>query len=101
MIESFVPGRVRLRSRLLTNPDTAGRLRGYLMDIRGVRAVSLNDQTGGLLLEYDTRELPLSLLSKALPLFERLQELEKEAPQQAVSAVESVFKELKSLLEGN
>ena len=72
MIESFVPGRVRLRSRLLRDPETAGALRRSLLDIRGVRSVSLNERTGGLLLEYDAERLPLSLLSGALPLFERL-----------------------------
>ena len=65
MIESFVPGRVRLRSRLLRDPETAGVLRRSLLDIRGVRSVSLNERTGGLLLEYDAGSLPLPVLMVA------------------------------------
>ena len=98
MIESFVPGRVRLRSRLLRDPGTAGALRRYLLDIRGVRAASVNERTGGLLLEYDTALFPLPVLMKAMPLFERLQALEEKTGD-VLQDVDAVLGELKSLLE--
>ena len=99
MIESFVPGRVRLRSRLLRDPGTAGALRRSLLDIRGVRAASVNERTGGLLLEYDTALFPLPVLMKAMPLFERLQVLEGKTGD-VLQDADAVLGELKSLLEG-
>ena len=98
MIESFVPGRVRLRSRLLRDPETAGALRRSLLDIRGVRSVALNERTGGLLLEYDAGSLPLPVLMKAMPLFDRLQALEEKTGD-VLQDVDAVLRELKSLLE--
>ena len=98
MIESFVPGRVRLRSRLLRDPGTAGALRRSLLDIRGVRAASVNERTGGLLLEYDAVLFPLPVLMKAMPLFERLQALEEKTGD-VLQDVDAVLGELKSLLE--
>ena len=98
MIESFVPGRVRLRSRLLRDPETAGALRRSLLDIRGVRAASVNERTGGLLLEYDTALFPLPVLMKAMPLFDRLQALEEKTGD-ILQDVDAVLRELKSLLE--
>ena len=98
MIESFVPGRVRLRSRLLRDPGTAGALRRSLLDIRGVRAASVNERTGGLLLEYDTALFPLPVLMKAMPLFDRLRALEEKTGD-VLQDVDAVLRELKSLLE--
>jgi len=99
MIESFVPGRVRLRSRLLRDPGTAELLRRSLLDIRGVRAASVNERTGGLLLEYDTALFPLPVLMKAMPLFDRLRALEEKTGD-VLQDVDAVLRELKSLLEG-
>ena len=98
MIESFVPGRVRLRSRLLRDPETAGALKRSLLDIRGVRSASVNERTGGLLLEYDVVLLPLPVLMKAMPLFDRLQALEEKTGD-VLQDVDAVLRELKSLLE--
>ena len=98
MIESFVPGRVRLRSRLLSEPRTAELLKRALLGIQGVRSVAVNERTGGLLLEYDAERLPLSLLSGALPLFERLRELEIKPIEEALPMMEAVLNRLKTLL---
>ncbi len=100
MIESFVPGRVRLRSRLFEDAEAAELLRGGLLEIRGVRSAEVNERTGRLLLEYDTRRLPIPLLSRALPLFERFRELEAEAAGERLPAMLSILRELKVLLEG-
>ena len=99
MIESFVPGRVRLRSRLLSEPRTAELLKRALLEIQGVRSVAINERTGGLLLEYDAGSLPLPVLMKAMPLFDRLQALEEKTGD-VLQDVDAVLRELKSLLEG-
>ena len=99
MIESFVPGRVRLRSRLLKDPGTAEFLKRSLLEVRGVRSVSVNERTGGLLLEYDAVLFPLPVLMKAMPLFERLQALEGKTGD-VLQDADAVLGELKSLLEG-
>lgn len=101
MIESFVPGRVRLRSSLLNKPGIAELLKHSLLQIRGVRSVTVNERTGGLLLEYDTERLPLSLLSGALPLFGRLKSLESIEAVAMLPAIETILKELKLWLEKN
>lgn len=98
MIESFVPGRVRLRSRLLTMPELAELLRGSLLGIQGVKVVTVNVRTGGLLLEYEPDRLPLSLLAQALPVFQRLGELEGLAAGEIRSALETALKDLKRVL---
>ena len=99
MIESFVPGRVRLRSRLLRDPGTAEFLKRSLLEVRGVRAASVNERTGGLLLEYDTALFPLPVLMRAMPLFERLQALEEKTGD-ILQDADAILRELKSLLEG-
>ena len=98
MIESFVPGRVRLRSRLLRDPGTAEFLKRSLLDVRGVHAASVNERTGGLLLEYDAALFPLPVLM-AMPLFERLQALEEKTGD-ILQDADAILRELKSLLEG-
>ena len=69
-----------------------------LLGIQGVRSVAVNERTGGLLLEYDAERLPLSLLSGALPLFERLRELEIKPIEEALPMMEAVLNRLKTLL---
>ena len=80
MIESFVPGRVRLRSRLLRDPGTAEFLKRSL-------------------LEYDAALFSLPVLMRAMPLFERLQALEEKTGD-ILQDADAILRELKSLLEG-
>ena len=63
-----------------------------------MRAASVNERTGGLLLEYDTALFPLPVLMKAMPLFDRLQAL-KEKTGDILQDVDAVLRELKSFLE--
>ena len=66
MIESFIEGRVRLRSPLLHDEELARRLSEGLLAIGGVRRAQVNRRTQGLLLEYDKDRLPLERLAPAL-----------------------------------
>ena len=65
MIESFIEGRVRLRSPLLHDEELARRLSEGLLAIGGVRRAQVNRRTQGLLLEYDKDRLPLERLAPA------------------------------------
>ena len=72
MIESFIEGRVRLRSPILKDPAARERLREELLKIDGVLKAEVNPRTCGLLLEYDKERLPLSLLRRVAPSLNRL-----------------------------
>ena len=80
IVESFVPGRIRLRSSLLYDGETAAMLQGAMSAIPGVRSADLNAATGGLLLKYDADALPLEKLSPLLPLLEQVKALDNEPP---------------------
>ena len=79
LVESFIPGRVRLRSSLLKSP-AAPLILAAFEDLPGVRSVELNRLTGSLLLKYDAAVLTAERLMPALPLFEQIKALEREAP---------------------
>lgn len=76
MIESFVEGRIRLRSSLFDDKKTEEVLCALLRDVEGVFAVTFNPKTKGMLVEYDPKRIPLLRIMNALPLFKRLQSLE-------------------------
>ena len=80
IVESFVPGRIRLRSSLLHDGETAAMLQGAMSAIPGVRSADLNAATGSLLLKYDADALPLEKLSPLLPLLEQVKALDNEPP---------------------
>ena len=80
IVDSFVPGRIRLRSSLLRDGETAAMLQGAMSAIPGVRSADLNAATGSLLLKYDADALPLEKLSPLLPLLEQVKELDNEPP---------------------
>jgi|Go1ome_4_1110791.scaffolds.fasta_scaffold86043_1 hypothetical protein len=80
MIESFIPGRVRLRSPLLSQEDTARLILRTFQAIPQARSVTMNEKTGSLLFEYDPQALPMERLKELLPLLSELQNLEKEPP---------------------
>jgi hypothetical protein len=101
VIESFVEGRVRLRSSLLADPAFAERLKEELLKISGVCKVEINPRTRGLLLEYDKKRLPLPLLMCAAPLFSRIDEWETLAPDQRQSALEKFMEDLRHLVFSN
>jgi hypothetical protein len=98
VIESFVEGRVRLRFPLLADPAFAERLKTELSKIDGVYKVEANPRTRGLLLEYDKKRLPLSLLMCAVPLFSRVDGWEALSSDQRQSALETLAEELRQTL---
>ncbi|MDR1916883.1 MAG: hypothetical protein LBQ58_09950 [Synergistaceae bacterium] len=98
MIESFIEGRVRLRSPILADEEFASYLVSELMRIDGVLNAVANTRTSGLLLEYDKNLLPLSLLLRATPLFSRMNDLEKLPVNERISAAGDIMKELSNIL---
>jgi hypothetical protein len=92
MIESFIEGRVRLRSPLFADRAFAERLRSGLLKIDGVYKAETNPRTNSLLLEYDKKRLSLARLMQASSLFTRLNELMELPAEKRVSALE-VFME--------
>ncbi|MDR2179626.1 MAG: hypothetical protein LBP21_04920 [Synergistaceae bacterium] len=96
MIESFIEGRVRLRSPLFADEAFAERLKSELLAIDGVQKVEINPRTKGLLLEYDKHRLPLSRLTRVSSLFAQMNDhlpIEKRIP-----ALEIFMKDLREAL---
>jgi hypothetical protein len=100
MLESFVEGRVRLRSVLMLDTAFAERLSSGLLKIGGVQKAAANPRTGGLLLEYDRTRLPLSVLRRAAPLFSQLGALEKLPAGERLAALDGLLKEVGAVLNG-
>ena len=98
VIESFVDGRVRLRSPLFAETDIAESLADCLKTVKGVRSVNFNARTHGMLLEYDPLQIPRELLIKAAPLLERLGLLGELPFSERRSSAEQLLGELKNLL---
>ena len=80
IVESFIPGRIRLRSSLLRDAETGAMVRAAFEAIPAVTSAELNSTTGGLLLKYDATALPLEKLTPLLPLLAQFGDLEKEPP---------------------
>jgi hypothetical protein len=66
MIASFIDGRIRIRDRALTNPQTLLGLARMIESRPGVRRVSTNTRTGSLLLEYEPDVLSRESLLAAM-----------------------------------
>ena len=98
MLESFIEGRVRLRSPLIFDPAFAERLSSGLLRIGGVQKAEVNPRTGGILLEYDRIRLPLSLLRRAVPLFSQMDALEKLPCGERVPALEALMEKIAAIL---
>jgi hypothetical protein len=98
MIESFVEGRVRLRSPLFADASIADVIASGLARVEGVRKAEVNSRTNGLLLEYDKTRLPLSMLILARDIFVRMSEAESLPPAEIRAAVTSLVAELAAVL---
>jgi hypothetical protein len=98
MIESFIEGRLRLRSPLFADEVFAERVKSELLKIDGVYKAEMNPRTKGLLLEYDKERLPLVRLMGAASLFARMDELMELPAEKRVSALEIFVKELREAL---
>ena len=92
MIESFFEGRVRLRSPILKDPAIRDRLTAELLKIDGVLKAEVNPRTYGLLLEYDKKRLPLSLLKQIAPSINRLNGLTRIPETERAAALEDILR---------
>ena len=98
MIESFIEGRVRLRSPLFAEEAFVERLRSELLKIDGIEKDEPNLRTNSLLLEYDTTLLPLPRLMQASSLLTRMNELMELPAEKRVSALENIMAKLRRAL---
>ena len=100
MIESFIEGRVRLRSSVLKDPVMRDRLTSELLKIDGVMKAEVNPRTHGLLLEYDKERLPLSLLKQIAPSLDRLNGLTRIPETERAAALEDILDTIAEALPG-
>jgi hypothetical protein len=100
MIESFVEGRVRLRSPLLADAALAERAKQEFLNIGGVQKAEVNPRTRSLLLEYDKTRLPLSLLLQAAPLFSAIDDLTRLPSRERLSAFGKIMEKIREKLFG-
>ncbi|MDR1947579.1 MAG: hypothetical protein LBQ51_10510 [Desulfovibrio sp.] len=66
MITSFIDGRIRVRARALTDPETLHGLVQLIKIQPGVLRIVPNSRIGSLLLEYDPEVLPEATLLAAV-----------------------------------
>ncbi|MDR1966850.1 MAG: hypothetical protein LBQ36_09080 [Synergistaceae bacterium] len=99
MIESFVEGRIRLRSPLFSDPEIAELVKEGLLKIDGVVRAEANPRTSGLLLEYDKERLPLSRLTCAAPLIADIGALESLPAAERPAAARRLMEDLRAALE--
>jgi hypothetical protein len=98
MIESFIEGRVRLRSPVLKDPAARERMTAELLKIDGVLKAEANPRTYGLLLEYDKERLPLSLLKQIAPSLCRLNSLTRMPDAERAAALEEILETIAEVL---
>jgi hypothetical protein len=82
MIESFIDGRVRIRSAALRDTGTLAMVEGLIKDQEGILEVTGNPLTGSLLVCYDPDVIPRENLLAAA---EMLREHLGESPAPAVT----------------
>jgi hypothetical protein len=99
MIESFIEGRVRLRSPVLKDPALGERLTAELLKVDGVLKAEANPRTYGLLLEYDKERLPLSLLRQIAPSLYRLNDLTRIPETGRAAVLEDILGTIAEVLQ--
>ena len=62
----FVPGRLRLKISQLKHPGRAAEAERYLAATAGITSVTANPVTGSLTIHFDSREISIAVLWKAL-----------------------------------
>ncbi len=72
-IESFFPGRIRVRSQLFTKPGALERIQEEINGMDGIRDLNLNPRTGSLTVLYDSSIIDMDTLHRAK---DRLEQLE-------------------------
>ncbi len=72
-IESFFPGRIRVRSAVFQNQATAETALEQLRAVDGIREMKLNARTGSLTILYDTKKIGMDMLLQAKSELEKLE----------------------------
>lgn len=98
-IESFIPGRVRLRSPLFKDELCAHTIANALVSVRGVARADVNRLTGGMLLEYDSSEITINRIMSAAPLIERISAAESAEPADRLAMISSMLNDIKEMIE--
>lgn len=102
-VESFLPGRVRLRVPRPRRRDAIPRITRSLRGLDGVLAIAASVVTGGILLEFDPELLDLEELNNALGnadvAVELGTQLGKLASEPAVEKMESKAPGLRDLMQ--
>lgn len=62
MLTSQTPGRIRIRHEGLSRPEVSDSISEMLMALDGVGSVSINENTGSLLIYYDEQQISLDKL---------------------------------------
>ncbi|MCC8191123.1 MAG: hypothetical protein LIP77_10905 [Planctomycetes bacterium] len=73
-IESFFPGRLRIRSPLFTKQDTLDQVTAYVRGLDGIRTITGNPQTGSLTVVYDPSVITMPMLMTAKQEIENLEQ---------------------------
>lgn len=76
IIESFTPGRIRLRSSLFKDNQSRDMLSQFLQSLTALKSLQINERTGSCLLEYDPKALNTFKLIQNRHLIEDLKSLE-------------------------
>lgn len=74
-IESFFPGRIRVSSKVLTNPDHVALLRERVEGIGGIKDLSVNARTGSITIVYDPGIITMDMLLEAKKELEELESM--------------------------
>lgn len=98
-IESFVPGRVRLRSPLFKDAICARAIASALISVRGVARADANERTGGMLIEYDPSAITIGMIMSAAPLIERISAAEDADPADRLAMIASMMNDIKEMME--
>ena len=72
-IESFFPGRFRVRSSLFTKQENLDRIREYVNSMDGIKDITANLRTGSVTVVYDASLITVPMLMQAKAELERLE----------------------------
>lgn len=83
-IESFFPGRIRVRSDVFRDADKSAAALAVLSAQPGIKDIAVNARTGSLTVVYDPAAIPLESLMQAKNELERLEHSDRDDSQTGV-----------------
>ncbi len=72
-IESFFPGRLRVRSPLFTRQENLEKINEFVRSIDGIKDIAANLRTGSLTVLYDSSLITMPMLMDAKDELERME----------------------------